>query len=96
MELIDKAELINCLKLLAKFEDTYRASVILGIIETVKRQKPVDAVPVVHGYWKKSTDRTFMSPCYECSNCGRKINTFENPCKSAPYCHCGSKMDESE
>lgn len=44
MELIYKAELINSLELLAKFEDTIRASVILGVVETVKRQKTIDAV----------------------------------------------------
>ena len=53
----------------------------------------VDAVPVVHGYWEQSNDNTFLSPCYQCSICGRKINTFGDPIKKAPYCHCGAKMD---
>ena len=53
----------------------------------------VDAVPVVHGHWEASNDRTFLSPCFQCSICGRKINTFGDPIKTAPYCHCGAKMD---
>ena len=79
MELIDKVELINSLKLLAKFEDAIRSSVILGIIETVKRQKIVDAIPVVHGNWIDDS----------CSRCG-----FEISQKTRNYCpNCGAIMD---
>ena len=50
--------------------------------------------PVRHAHWVGSRDRTLMSPCYECSACGRKINTFAEPEVSVPFCHCGAKMDE--
>lgn len=47
---------------------------------------------VKYGEWIKVKDNTIMSPCYECSECGRKINTWGDPEKFAPYCHCGAKM----
>lgn len=53
----------------------------------------VDAEPVRHGHWIGAEDNTFISPCYECSVCGRKIKTWAKAEKSAPYCHCGAKMD---
>ena len=35
---------------------------------------------------------------YECSKCGRVIQTyrFENPYIRYPYCHCGAKMVKSQ
>lgn len=63
-------------------------------IEFLKTAPTIDAEPVRHGHWIRVKDNTFMSPCYECSACGRKINTWEKAEKSAPYCHCGAKMDE--
>lgn len=53
-----------------------------------------NAITVACGEWIPVKDNTFMSPCYECSVCGRRFNTFEAPTKVTPYCHCGAKMDE--
>lgn len=53
-----------------------------------------NAVTVACGEWIPVKDNTFMSPCYECSICGRRLNTFGVPTQVAPFCHCGAKMDE--
>lgn len=45
--LIDADSLIEDLEFLAKHEDNFRQSVILGIVHTVKAQKTIDAVEVV-------------------------------------------------
>ena len=45
--LIDANSLIKDLEFLAKHEDSFRQSVILGIVHTVKAQKTIDAVEVV-------------------------------------------------
>lgn len=63
-------------------------------LNRIKNAKTLtDLEPVKHAKWIKSKDGTFMSPCYECSECGRKINTWGTPIESAPYCHCGAKME---
>ena len=62
--------------------------------EDVQNTPTVDAEPIRHGHWIKSKDNTILAPCYECSVCGRKINTWGIASETAPYCHCGAKMDE--
>lgn len=47
MRLIDADALIEDLELLAKHQDSFRQSAILGIMHTVKAQKTIDAVEVV-------------------------------------------------
>lgn len=47
MRLIDADSLIEDLELLAKHEDSFRQSVILGIVRTIKTQKTIDSVEVV-------------------------------------------------
>ena len=47
IRLIDANSLIEDLEFLAKHEDSFRQSVILGIVHTVKAQKTIDAVEVV-------------------------------------------------
>lgn len=44
------------------------------------------------GAWIAVKDNTIMSPCYECSVCGRRINTFGAPQVCVPFCHCGADM----
>ena len=45
--LIDADSFIEDLEFLAKHEDSFRQSVILGVVHTVKAQKTIDAVEVV-------------------------------------------------
>lgn len=47
IRLIDANSLIEDLEFLAKHEDSFRRSVILGVVHTVKAQKTIDAVEVV-------------------------------------------------
>ena len=44
---INADSLIEDLELLAKHEESFRQSVILGVVHTVKAQKTIDAVEVV-------------------------------------------------
>lgn len=44
------------------------------------------------GEWVTIKDNTLISPCYECSVCGRRMNTFGAPQVCAPFCHCGADM----
>ena len=44
---INADSLIEDLEFLAKHEDSFRQSVILGVVHTVKAQKTIDAVEVV-------------------------------------------------
>lgn len=46
VRLIDADPLEENLTLLAKYEDDFRANVILGVVETVRFAKTIDAVPV--------------------------------------------------
>ena len=87
--LIDANALAKDLELLAKYEDCFRQSVILGVVHTVKAQPTVDAVEVVHGRWK---------PVYTCSgerlwgyNCDRC--KLDSPTQSKFCPNCGAKMD---
>ena len=45
--LIDADSLIEDLELLAKHEESFRQSVILGVVHTVKERSTIDAVKVV-------------------------------------------------
>lgn len=47
IRLIDANSLIEDLELLAKHEDNFRQSVILGVVHMVKARKTIDAVEVV-------------------------------------------------
>ena len=55
----------------------------------VYRAPTADVAPVVHGRWIYKGN----SQVWECSRCGRGVNT--NPEGIDLYCyHCGAKMDE--
>lgn len=48
-----------------------------------------DVAPIRHGRW---VEQPFMSPTYECSECGSVYEWWEND--EAHYCpNCGAKMD---
>ena len=46
MGLIDKNALVDNLELLARYEDKFRQSVILGVVGTIRATKEIDAVVV--------------------------------------------------
>lgn len=46
-DLISRQKIINLLELLARHEDDFRQSVILGVVHTIKHVPAVDAVEVV-------------------------------------------------
>ena len=47
MRLIDADSLIENLELIAKHEESFRQSVILGVVHTIKARSTIDAVKVV-------------------------------------------------
>lgn len=59
MKPIDADSLIEDLELLAKHQESFRQSVILGVVHTIKAQSTIDAVEVVrckdckHHYWEQ-------------------------------------------
>ena len=58
-----------------------------GISRTVKLLPTVDAVPVVHGRWKRGDMPTYGG--YKCSVCQRNTVHYK-----ANYCpNCGARMD---
>jgi Zn finger protein HypA/HybF involved in hydrogenase expression len=90
--LIDLKPLIADLELLAKYEDDYRQSIILGVIHTIRNRPVIEAAEVVHARWEQH--------CFEieCSNCGSEAlrNAFNEYVYSA-YCpNCGAMMDLEE
>ena len=105
--LIDVNALVKGLELLAKHEDSFRKSVILGVVHTVNAQTTVDAVEVVHGQWLvddyDSGDPEYYSAFIEvhCSKCGYSLGAengqygwyYGDPFPMN-YCpNCGAKMD---
>ena len=59
MRLIDADALIEDLELLAKHEESFRQSVILGVVHTIKARRTIDAVKIVRckdcKHWHKDT-----------------------------------------
>ena len=93
--LIDANVLVEGLELLAKYEDSFRQTVILGVVRTVKNTPTVDAVEVVHGEWSTIEDDYCGLTALQCSECNQEY-WFEDepPIKIYNYCpNCGAKMD---
>lgn len=87
-EFIERNALVNNLELLARHEDRFTQSVILGVVGTIRAIKAADVAPVIHARWVEG----------KCSNCGVDIPTddahdaiFESECRFCYY--CGAKMD---
>ena len=94
--LINANTLVKDLELLAKHEDSFRQSVILGVVHTVKKQPTVDAVEVVHGRWVVSRESEISKNIW-CTACGEDFYIHKNSTLKLdrmPYCpNCGAKMD---
>lgn len=75
-EYIEREALLKDLKLLAKHEDAFRQSVILGVVHTIECKPAADVVEVVHGRWK---NRAHLNDHLwaECSNCGFRQESYK-------------------
>lgn len=87
MRLIDANALIKDLRLMAKFQDLYKCSTILGVCSTIEARKTIDAVPVVRcrecnntKWWPTPKDTIF------CGKWGEWM-----PCNG--FCHMGARKD---
>lgn len=90
-EYIKLETVVNNLEFLARHEDRFRQSVILGIVKTIRTMEVADVVPMAHGHWieKKSA----VGRYFECSNCGAHEN--KHTAIKGCYCwRCGAKMEE--
>ena len=87
---VERETLVDNLELLARHEDKFRQSVILGVVDTIRAMEPADVAPLVHGYWKRTIDGR-----WECSNCGAHENS--HTAIKGHYCwRCGAKLDLEE
>lgn len=88
-EYIEREALANNLELLARYEDRFTQSVILGVVGTIRAIKAADVVPVVHARWEINSDRPDSLICSVC-NCGFDMWKHD----PHNYCpNCGAKMD---
>ena len=93
-EYIEREAAVSNLELLARHEDRFRQSVILGVVNTIRAMEASDVAPVMHATWVFTADFG-PSELYHCSRCGREEVRFGKSSiyKQYPYCHCGAKMD---
>lgn len=89
-ELISRQKIIKLLELLARHEDDFRQSVILGVVHTIKHAPAVDAVEVVRcGKCKHYEDH--KRKVYEnCIRDGRLV-----PMKPTDFCSYGVRREEN-
>ena len=60
----------------------------------VKTIQPVDAAPVVHGWWIYLDPRDCATISGRCSCCGWEAHYYEDDVADMPYCpNCGARMD---
>ena len=88
--LIDANALVKDLEFLAKYEDSFRQSVILGVVQTVNTQRTVDAVEVVRC---KDCKHAWIHPCgyVYCHRGGR--NAYEMTFNLDNFCSYGEQKD---
>lgn len=57
---IDANQMLKNIELLARHEDTFRRSVILGVAQTIRNAPTIDAIEIVRckdcKYWEKQKD----------------------------------------
>ena len=88
--LIDANALVKDLEFLAKYEDSFRQSVILGVVQTVNARRTVDAVEVVRC---KDCKHAWIHPCgyVYCHRDGR--NAYEMTFNIDGFCSYGERKD---
>ena len=90
-EYIERKAVLKDLKLLTKYEDAFRQSVILGVVHTIECQPTANVVEVVHGRWEwydQTVSWWYINRGYMCSVCGFKTEDETNYCPD-----CGARMD---
>ena len=86
--LIDADAIIEDLELLAKHEESFRQSVILGVVHTVKVRSTIDAVEVVRC---KDCKHYEIHKPKVLENCER--NGYLIPMKPDDFCAYGERKD---
>ena len=87
---IDADKLCKGLTEMARYQDPYKQSTILGVVDTIELTPTADVVEVKHGYWSRGTEPS-GSVYAHCSACNRKMNYS---CYGYAHCSlCGAKMD---
>jgi hypothetical protein len=86
---IDADKLCKGLTEMAKYQEPYKQSTILGVVSTIENTPTADVVEVRHGTWYHGTENGVVYA--KCSACGRKMNYS---CYGYAYCAlCGARMD---
>lgn len=93
VEYVEREALVSDLEFLARHQDGFRQSVILGVVHTINCVPAADVAPVVHGRWLDTGYYGHSkSPIYMCSNCRKEVEDYY--IKNHKFClHCGARMD---
>ena len=86
---IDADKLCKGLKDMAKYQEPYKQSTILGVVSTIENTPTADVVEVKHGYWK--LHKNGSGTCDRCRITQKNVwdsHNWQNYCG-----HCGAKMD---
>jgi hypothetical protein len=88
-EYIEREALVSDLEFLARHQDGFRQSVILGVVHTIKCVPAADVAPVVPGRWIPVSN-TGIGATGRCTVCNQAIYGFT----AYNYCpNCGARMD---
>lgn len=88
-EYIEREALVSDLEFLARHQDGFRQSVILGVVHTIKCVPAADVVPVVHGRWKYY----YKQGKAVCTNCSFERGVDDNFGRAVACPNCGARMD---
>ena len=82
-EYIEREAAVSNLELLARHEDRFRQSVILGVVDTIRAMEAADVAPVVHCRHCRSYNKPRLGWCSVHLDC-------EGP---DDFCGYGARMD---
>ena len=87
---IDADKLCKDLTEMAKYQEPYKQSTILGVVSTIENVRTADVIEVRHGKWQiVESDLGYVE--MRCSLCGCE-HLFDTK-QGYPYCpSCGAKM----
>ena len=93
--LIDANALVKKLELLANHEDSFRQSVILGVVHTVKAQPTVDALTLPYHPRPMLKDRNPFNTDVYCPECGTNLSGYYGgePLPIVTCFNCGEILD---
>lgn len=92
-EYIEREAAVSNLELLARHEDRFRQSVILGVVDTIRAMEAADVAPVVHGRWTFEPETENTLSMAKCNICGwwTLDPSVDGVYKYCPI--CGARMD---